>query len=354
MNLPCCASKFATGVAVIVVFVLAFSHCGSAQAQIFGPGPRELRDEHNRANLTRTDGARPQLADYAYVLGSEKTDRATDAIDWIDLNKLKRQFTLFNPTPNELLREFLTDRPDKTLTPVTVDAGHVQFETDFVTYKFEREQQPQEQGLKDRRFYSFMLTNVRIGVTNNSDFHIVLQPFDYIDGTAPRSSATTDQGTAFGFGDMSLMLKHNVWGNDGGATALGWSGRIDLPSGSPAITSGYVEGGGAIFWLRRWPNKVYLGLEVGVDARENVRRLGYHAEFLNSASFAFGLTKRLSTKFELASVASTEPKQPWEGIFATALLYQPQENVQLDLGINVGLTRPAADINPYLGFSIRL
>ncbi len=107
-------------------------------------------------------------------------ERAATEIDWEELNTLKNQFSLFNPTPKRLRREFLTDRPDKTLTPVTVDAGHVQFETDFVSYKFNREQQPQEQNAKDRNFYAFMLTNVRVGLFNNVDVHVVLQPFDYI------------------------------------------------------------------------------------------------------------------------------------------------------------------------------
>ena len=41
----------------------------------------------------------------------------------------KGQYTLFNPTPDRLLRDLTTDRPDATETPFTVDAGHIQFET---------------------------------------------------------------------------------------------------------------------------------------------------------------------------------------------------------------------------------
>jgi len=35
---------------------------------------------------------------------------------------------LFNPAPKRLLPEFVTDRPDKTEAPATVDAFHFQFE----------------------------------------------------------------------------------------------------------------------------------------------------------------------------------------------------------------------------------
>ena len=37
----------------------------------------------------------------------------------------KNQYWLFNPTPDRLLREMTTDRPDITESPFTVDAGHV-------------------------------------------------------------------------------------------------------------------------------------------------------------------------------------------------------------------------------------
>ena len=36
----------------------------------------------------------------------------------------KNQYNLFNPTPDELMRELNADRPDKTDCPFTVDAGH--------------------------------------------------------------------------------------------------------------------------------------------------------------------------------------------------------------------------------------
>jgi hypothetical protein len=38
----------------------------------------------------------------------------------------KSAFSLFNPTPRELMREMSTDRPDTTESPYTVDAGHFQ------------------------------------------------------------------------------------------------------------------------------------------------------------------------------------------------------------------------------------
>lgn len=45
----------------------------------------------------------------------------------------KSIYHLFNPTPVSKMREFVTDRPDRTKSPISVDAGHFQLETDLVS-----------------------------------------------------------------------------------------------------------------------------------------------------------------------------------------------------------------------------
>jgi hypothetical protein len=50
----------------------------------------------------------------------------------------KSQFHLFHPTPDALLREMATDRPDKTESAYTVDAGHFQVEMDLLSYTYDR------------------------------------------------------------------------------------------------------------------------------------------------------------------------------------------------------------------------
>src|SRR5215208_5769920 len=52
--------------------------------------------------------------------------------------KDKNVYNLFHPTPPDLMRELSTDRPDKTESPYTVDAGHVQIEMDLASYSYDR------------------------------------------------------------------------------------------------------------------------------------------------------------------------------------------------------------------------
>ena len=72
----------------------------------------------------------------------------------------KSQYTFWNPTPRELMREMSTDRPDKTESPYTVDAGHFQIETDL----------PVTPGIaileRASDSWSFLNSNFKVGLCN--------------------------------------------------------------------------------------------------------------------------------------------------------------------------------------------
>src|SRR5438093_6841318 len=73
-------------------------------------------------------------------LAAEKLEPRQGEEREVDLRQSdKRQYHLFNPTPRAFLRELSTDRPDKTESPYTVDAGHFQIEMDLVSYSRDRD-----------------------------------------------------------------------------------------------------------------------------------------------------------------------------------------------------------------------
>ena len=83
----------------------------------------------------------------------------------------KSGFNLFRPTPDALLRELATDRPDKTENPYTVDAGHFQLELDLVSYTRDR--------TKDEtvRAVSVAPFNLKVGLTNSSDLQFIAETY---------------------------------------------------------------------------------------------------------------------------------------------------------------------------------
>ena len=88
----------------------------------------------------------------------------------------KAQYWLFRPTPEALMRNMTTDRPDLTESPFTVDAGHIQVETNIFGYARSRSD---PDGVFIRSF-EYATTNVRIGLTNYAELNVVFAPHSVV------------------------------------------------------------------------------------------------------------------------------------------------------------------------------
>jgi hypothetical protein len=72
------------------------------------------------------------------------------------------------------MRDLSTDRPDKTESPNTVDAGHFQYEGDIVSYIHN---QSDKDVIQD---FSFNNMNLKLGITNNIDFQLIIPTYNRV------------------------------------------------------------------------------------------------------------------------------------------------------------------------------
>ena len=137
----------------------------------------------------------------------------------------KSGYHLFNPTPRVLMRELNTDRPDKTESPYTVDAGHFQIEMDVFNYTYDRRNPDRS----DVRAESLAIApvNLKVGLCNRVDLQLVLETYSSV-RIHDRDAGTVEKHR--GFGDVILRMKINLWGDDGGSTAFGVMPYVKLPS----------------------------------------------------------------------------------------------------------------------------
>ena len=157
------------------------------------------------------------------------------SVAWAELED-KKQYHVFNPTPKALLREMSTDRPDKTESAYTVDAGHYQIELSFLDHVIDRHNSEGSQ--VETETFGVMPANFKVGLLNNIDFQLVVSP--YIE---ERTQEDGEESTKRGFGDIQTRLKINVWGNDGGKTALALMPFIKFPTNGNDLSNDAVEGG---------------------------------------------------------------------------------------------------------------
>ena len=262
----------------------------------------------------------------------------------IAIGQEKNRFDLFHPTPEALMREMETDRPDKTESPITVDAGHYQVEMDFASYTFDQSKHERKTA------WAVAPVNLKIGVLTNLDLQLVVETYNS-EKTTDRDTGRTER--ASGFGDVRLRAKYNFLGNEGGPTAFAVMPFLKLPTASRDLGNGAVEGGVILPLLFRLPADCELATQLEIDQARNADRGGYHQEVVNAVTFSHDFTKRLAGYVEVFSALSNERHAGWVATFDCGLTYRLSANVQVDTGVNVGLTEAADDLNPFVGLSVR-
>ncbi len=260
----------------------------------------------------------------------------------------KNSYHLLNPTPKEEMRELSTDRPDKTESAYTVDAGHVQMEMDWVNYSYDRNNSSRE-NIRNESF-SFATANLKIGLCNEVDLQLVVPTYNTA-RTDNRSSG--DMQKQSGFGDLISRLKINLWGNDGGTTAFAVMPFIKFPTSQDGLGNHAFEGGIILPLAVALPGDWQMGLMTEFDFRRDEFSDGHHAEFINSITFSHPIVGHLDGYVEFFSWVSAESGSDWIGTADLGLVYALTDNVQLDAGINFGVTEAADDFNPFAGITIR-
>ena len=273
----------------------------------------------------------------AAVAGAE--DTGEPAVD-------KSRFHLFNPTPSKYLRDLDTDGPGSTESPYTVDAGHFQIEMALASYTSDRDSFHGDTYRLDAWAIASII--LKVGLLNRLDAQLVLEPYNLV-----TERVGTDRVTRRGFGDTTVRLKYNFWGNDAGLTAFAAIPYVKFPTSQEDLGNRSVEGGLILPFAVSLPSHFYLGLTTRFDAVRDEDDRGYHTEFINSIAFGHDLFGRLFGYVEFFSALSTERGAPWVGTFNTGLIYELTKNIQLNGGVNIGVTRSADDLTVFTGLAWR-
>ncbi len=114
----------------------------------------------------------------------------------------KGGYNFFNPVPATMLRELAPDRPDKTESPYTLDAGHFQLEMDFANYTSDRTDGTIVKAWNVAPF------NLKAGLFNNVDLQFVFNNYLHVRTEDRATGATSVQS---GIGDFTTRLKINLW-----------------------------------------------------------------------------------------------------------------------------------------------
>jgi len=185
---------------------------------------------------------------------------------------------------------------------------------------------------------------------NNVDFELIIEAYTSLRVHDVGSGAVQKNR---GFGDITPRLKWNLRGNDGGATALALMPFVKLPTNQDDLGNNSVEGGLIVPLAAQLPYDWGMGLMTEFDFNRDSVGSGHHIEFIHSITFSHEIVNNLAGYVEFFSQVSAESGSDWVGTVDLGLTYALSDDIQLDGGINIGLTRAADDLNPFFGISWR-
>jgi Putative MetA-pathway of phenol degradation len=256
----------------------------------------------------------------------------------------KSQYTLFNPTPTNLWRAYNTDRPSKTDSPYTIDAGVFQIESDVANWTLDYENGVQV------RTWTIGNTNFKLGLTNWMDLQIFPQFYVNTRTRGPDFGTPVEND---GFGDTTVRLKINLLGNDGGKLVIGFVSSLKIPTNTSHTGNHVWEPGFGLPVNYSLPWGFTLFAQTRIDILNQPGSSNMRVQWQNPIGLSRTIIGNLSGYVEFYNAISTGRYQTWIGTLDTGLIYQVTPNFSVDINSFFGLTDSAPDYNVFVGFGRR-
>jgi hypothetical protein len=256
----------------------------------------------------------------------------------------KKDYHLFRSTPDSLLREMTTDRPDITETAYTVDAGRLQFELDL----FQIFRHPIEFNQTEVD-YLFLNGFARIGLTHRTELQFQFSAWQMHFPQLKQANQNENEMYQ-GIGDIGLRYKYNIKGNDKEGLALAIMPSLLIPLRSKA-SEGYLIPGINFIYEKEIAAKFDIGGQIE-----------YHQLYTPDFNFKsdetwlmFLLGREISPKLdwfvESANIFSNSNAP--RILLNSGLIYKITPNLFLDIAVQYGLNRFAHQ-SVFTGFAYRL
>jgi hypothetical protein len=235
-----------------------------------------------------------------------------------------------------------TDRPAKANAVCTVAAGRLQLESSVAGWSLTKV------GAARAELVTVGATVLKFGLTDRSDLQLGVTPY-------ARSAVKQlgQRSRSSGFGDVTVRYKQRL-AADSSPLQVGMIAFVKLPTAARGLGNDKVEGGLAVpmSFATAGPITVTLGPELDLLADADGR--GRHAAVVNVVNLSFPVAPRLTIAGELWTNVNFDPAGTAKQASAdAALAYGVSDNLQLDGGVNLGLTRDTPDLELYAGLSIR-
>jgi hypothetical protein len=263
----------------------------------------------------------------------------------------KSQYNLFNPTPDNLLREFESSRPDQTTGPHTVDAGHYYLEIGLF------ENSLSFGATRNSSWIPLQNSHFRVGLTNTIELELIYDGV-YNQNTQALSAATGKRSdrTVDGSGDVTVRMRFNLIGDDGGPFAFAIIPQFVAPTATSHLASEHFEGNVILPVSFKLPAGFSTILQVEPGTARNAADTKDVFALTSGATLYHDILRKrdhVQLYLEYFDTLATGGDDTLAQQVDAGLRWRPIENWQLDFGANFGVSKPAPDYQSFAGISTR-
>ena len=167
-----------------------------------------------------------------------------------------------------------------------------------------------------------------------------------------RASGARRHGS--GAGDITVAARHNFLHPEGSGTAVAAMPWVSLPTGTGPASAGTYAAGLSVPIMVEVADGLSLGLTPEFDYVGDDAGGGHHVAFGTVVGVGASLSDSVGFALELSAMRNDDPAaastQYLAGLSAG---WQAAKDIQLDAGINLGLSRSAPDTEFYTGLALR-
>jgi len=240
------------------------------------------------------------------------------------------------------LRDFCADRPGKATPACILDVGRLQLETGLADAALQR-----GGGQRDD-VYTIGQTEIRYGIASHTELEAVVTPW-----SIERSRDAGGRTRRSGFGDLALGFRTALSDPDGKGTLVSLQAFATAPTGTHHQGAGDWEGGVRLPVSADLGGGFSLGVTPEADLRRDGDAHGRHLAFSTAVSVGHALGP-LSVGAELWAEGDEDPGGHVNSAsFDLSAAWMAAKDLQLDAGLNAGLTHDTPDLELYVGVARR-
>jgi len=242
------------------------------------------------------------------------------------------------------LRDLCPDRPGLGTPACTLDAGHMVIELGLGDWTRDKA------GSVRTDTITAGDALVRFGLNDSLEAQIGWTAYGHV---RIHDSATGMIDTASGTGDVTLALRQNIKNPDGSGISIAAMPYLSLPVGGNAIGAG-DWGAGLLIPMSFDLGAVSLEFSPEIDAAVDSDGKGRHLGFGSVVGLGVSLTDAISATAEISIFRDHDPAgHATEALAGLSAGWQPNDDLQLDIGLNLGLNGASPDTELYFGIARR-